>query len=64
MAGSGYVYCFNECPLPWLKNNTQYGSFAGVVGVDHYYTNQGACRAGRAGERGLQGAVARLGALL
>jgi hypothetical protein len=41
MAGSGYVYCFNTCPIPWLTNNTRYGTFGGVVGVDHYWTHQG-----------------------
>jgi len=41
MAGSGYSYCWHECPMDWFANNTHLGVFAGVVGVDHYYTNQG-----------------------
>jgi len=44
MAGSTYTYCFHGCPVPWLLNNTKplgLGAFAGVVGVDHYYTKQG-----------------------
>ncbi len=41
MAGSTYTYCYEGCPLPWLANNTNLGVWGGVVGVDHYYTNQG-----------------------
>jgi hypothetical protein len=43
MAGSGYVYCFGTCPLPWLANHTELGTknFGAIVGVDHYYTHQG-----------------------
>lgn len=43
MAGSGYIYCYQTCPIPWLTNNTQYGSYGGVLGVDHYWTKQGKC---------------------
>lgn len=41
MAGSTYTYCFNACPLDWLANNTQLGRWAGVAGIDHYWTKQG-----------------------
>ncbi len=41
MAGSGYTYCYESCPLEWLGNNTHLGVFGGVVGVDHYWTHQG-----------------------
>lgn len=43
MASSTYTYCFRGCPVQWLINNT--GAlphrFAGVVGVDHYWSQQG-----------------------
>jgi hypothetical protein len=41
MAASGYVYCYLQCPMPWLLNNTQYGNFSGVLGIDHVFTGQG-----------------------
>jgi hypothetical protein len=41
MRASTYTYCFGQCPLEWLANNTQLGRWAGVVGVDHYWTQQG-----------------------
>jgi hypothetical protein len=34
MASSSYTYCFGNCPIPWLINNTHLGVWAGVVGVD------------------------------
>lgn len=41
MMESLYTYCFGSCPLEFFGNNTAIGLFGGVVGVDHYYTNQG-----------------------
>lgn len=41
MASSSYMYCFNHCQLDWLANHTELGVWAGVVGVDHYWTHQG-----------------------
>lgn len=44
MAGSTYAYCFRGCPMNTIiQNRTRLGlqGFAGVVGVDHYYTKQG-----------------------
>ena len=41
MAGSGYIYCWERCPIEWLANNTHIGVYSGVLGVDHYWTNQG-----------------------
>ena len=57
MAASTYVYCYQTdgdagCPVEWMidqiSNGTapapalaQLANYAGVVGVDHYYTNQG-----------------------
>lgn len=41
MASSTYMYCFRSCQLDWLSNNTKLGLWGGVVGVDHYWTNQG-----------------------
>lgn len=38
---STYTYCFGECPVPWLIQNSQPGVYGGVIGVDHYYTHQG-----------------------
>ena len=32
MADSLYMYCYEPCPINWLANNTQYGTFGGVVG--------------------------------
>ena len=45
MAGSTYTYCFGACPIEWLWSHTgnlTLREFGGVVGVDHYYTKQGA----------------------
>eukprot|EP00658_Telonema_sp_P-2_P041866 TRINITY_DN29992_c0_g1_i2.p1 TRINITY_DN29992_c0_g1~~TRINITY_DN29992_c0_g1_i2.p1 ORF type:complete len:438 (-),score=93.92 TRINITY_DN29992_c0_g1_i2:314-1627(-) len=44
MAGSTYTYCFTDCVMDWLINNTaplNLPKFGGVVGVDHYWTKQG-----------------------
>ena len=44
MAGSTYNYCYAGCHMDWLINNTQrlnLSAYAGVVGVDHYWTGQG-----------------------
>lgn len=44
MATSTYTYCFHGCVVDWfLANSNRLGlaPFAGVVGVDHYWTKQG-----------------------
>jgi hypothetical protein len=44
MAGSTYNYCYAGCHMDWLINNSarlDLGAYAGVVGVDHYWTGQG-----------------------
>jgi hypothetical protein len=41
MRSSLYTYCFTHCPLAFFANHTDLGVFGGVVGVDHYHTNQG-----------------------
>ena len=44
MAGSTYNYCYKGCHMPWLvANKARYNlsAYAGVVGVDHYWTGQG-----------------------
>lgn len=43
MASSLYTYCFGSCPLQYLAlpNVTALGNFSGLVGVDHYFTQQG-----------------------
>jgi len=42
MAGSGYIYCYETCPIEWLYNHSSiYGVYGGVLGVDHYWTHQG-----------------------
>ena len=41
MASSGYTYCWDECILDWLANNTHLGVYAGITGVDHYWVHQG-----------------------
>lgn len=38
---STYSYCFERCQVPWFLNNTDPGRFAGLVGIDHYWTHQG-----------------------
>lgn len=38
MKSSGYMYCFETCPLLWFENHTSVGLFQGVIGVDHYWT--------------------------
>lgn len=48
MRSSLYTYCFEKCPLAFFANHTALGVFAGVVGVDHYWTGQGMpCIGGR-----------------
>lgn len=43
MRASLYTYCFGSCPLDYLAqpNVSSLGVFAGLVGVDHYFTHQG-----------------------
>ncbi len=43
MRASLYTYCFGSCPLSYLAlpNVSAIGRFAGLVGVDHYFTKQG-----------------------
>lgn len=44
MAASTYTYCYHGCVVDWLYNNTGHlglNKYAGVVGVDHYWTHQG-----------------------
>jgi hypothetical protein len=42
MRHSTYVYCFMSCPLDYLANvSSTLGAWAGLVGVDHYWTRQG-----------------------
>eukprot|EP00041_Stephanoeca_diplocostata_P042145 m.10382 g.10382 ORF g.10382 m.10382 type:complete len:415 (+) comp7374_c0_seq1:99-1343(+) len=43
MAHSTYTYCFHGCPMDFFINNSDSlpNPFAGVVGVDHYFTLQG-----------------------
>lgn len=61
MRASTYTYCFGSCVVPWLLNNTAslgLGSFAGVVGVDHYWTHQGMpCVNGEPHELAMQDAL-------
>ncbi len=51
-AGSTYTYCYERgggkgCPVDWFAEQVMSGrhqelaNYAGVVGVDHYWTNQG-----------------------
>jgi hypothetical protein len=41
MRGSLYTYCYIDCPLGYFDKHRDLGVFAGVVGVDHYWTHQG-----------------------
>ena len=47
MAGSTYNYCYKGCHVDWLIAHKathpalKLGAYAGVVGVDHYWTKQG-----------------------
>lgn len=39
-----YAYCYAGCHMDWFINNTHrynLSAYAGVVGVDHYWTGQG-----------------------
>jgi hypothetical protein len=59
MRASLYTYCYEHCPLAFFANNTHLGTFAGVVGVDHYHTQQGMpCINGRPQEFEMQDAFA------
>ena len=66
MASSTYTYCFGACPIEWLFNQTSSkgaiqlaNTFAGVVGVDHYFTSQGMpCVDGKPKEFEMQAALA------
>ena len=63
MAHSTYTYCFHGCPVDWLVNNSAslgLGTFAGVVGVDHYWTKQGTpCVGGEPHEFAHQASLSR-----
>jgi len=44
MRESTYTYCYGGCVVDWLMDHTDELNlplFAGVVGVDHYWTRQG-----------------------
>lgn len=41
MRNSLYTYCYETCPLAFLSQHKDLGVFGGVVGVDHYWTQQG-----------------------
>ena len=44
MRASTYTYCYQGCAVDWFMNNTDrlgLKPYAGVVGVDHYWTHQG-----------------------
>ena len=57
MASSTYTYCFNGCAVDWLYNHSY--PYAGVVGVDHYWTHQGMpCVDGKPQEFAAQDALA------
>ena len=67
MAGSTYNYCYKGCHVDWLIAHKathpalKLGAYAGVVGVDHYWTGQGVpCAAdGQPQEFDMQDALAR-----
>jgi hypothetical protein len=43
MAGSTYAYCYAGCHMEWFVNNSaehNLSAYAGIVGVDHYWTGQ------------------------
>jgi hypothetical protein len=62
MAGSTYTYCYAGCHMPWfIKNRVTHNlsAYAGVVGVDHYWTGQGVpCVNGEPHEFSAQDALA------
>jgi hypothetical protein len=42
-----FRYCYGGCVVDWFMNNTEkynLNAYAGVVGVDHYWTHQGESR--------------------
>ena len=44
MRSSTYTYCWKGCVVDWFYENTEklnLNPYAGVVGVDHYWTHQG-----------------------
>lgn len=60
MRGSLYTYCYIKCPLEYFDTHRNLGVFAGVVGVDHYWTKQGMpCVDGVPQEFAAQAAFAR-----
>ena len=60
MAGSLYAYCIGQCAIKWLANHTEHGRFAGVVGIDHYWTHQGMpCIDGQPREFAMQDELAK-----
>lgn len=63
MAGSTYAYCYAGCHMPWfVRNSERYnlGAYAGLVGVDHYWTGQGVpCHDGAPHEFDMQDNLAR-----
>jgi hypothetical protein len=63
MRASTYAYCYAGCVVDWLMDNTDELNlplYAGVVGVDHYWTHQGVpCRDGEPREFSLQDELAQ-----
>lgn len=62
MAASTYTYCYHGCAVDWLVNNSAVlpNPYAGVVGVDHYWTHQGMpCVGGEPQEFAHQDALAQ-----
>jgi hypothetical protein len=63
MRASTYTYCYGGCVVDWfMENSDQLGllPYAGVVGVDHYWTHQGMpCIDGKPQEFALQDALAQ-----
>lgn len=60
MHESTYGYCYHNCPLDALSaHRDAHGLWAGVVGVDHYWTHQGMpCKGGEPDEFAAQDAYA------
>jgi len=63
MRASTYTYCYGGCVVDWLMENTEalgLPLYAGVVGVDHYWTHQGVpCIDGKPQEFKLQDELAQ-----
>eukprot|EP01063_Lacrimia_lanifica_P007479 TRINITY_DN14786_c0_g1_i1.p1 TRINITY_DN14786_c0_g1~~TRINITY_DN14786_c0_g1_i1.p1 ORF type:complete len:431 (+),score=45.98 TRINITY_DN14786_c0_g1_i1:105-1397(+) len=62
MRASTYTYCYKGCVVDWLYEHTAalgLGEYAGVAGVDHYWTHQGLpCAEGVPQEFAMQDALA------